>query len=104
MNRISPGLSLSKARVGFEQYKAAEGLSPNTLVSYSYHLKLFQEYIGDVDVSQVTKQSLRAFLAWLRTECKPIASTAAKLLSPPKNHPQLLDNSLLLLPLGLRRV
>jgi hypothetical protein len=40
MNRISPGLSLSKARVGFEQYKAAEGLSPNTLINYSYHLKL----------------------------------------------------------------
>jgi integrase/recombinase XerD len=71
MNRISPGLSLSKARVGFEQYKAAEGLSPNTLVNYSYHLKLWQEYISDVPIDQVTTQGLRAFLAWLRTDYKP---------------------------------
>ena len=71
MNRISPGLSLSKARVGFEQYKAAEGLSPNTLINYSYHLKLWQEYIGDIHISQVTTQDLRAFLAWLRTDYKP---------------------------------
>jgi len=71
MNRISPGLSLSKAFVGFEQHKAAEGLGPRTLVSYMQHLGLFLEYAGDVDISQVTKQNLRAFLAWLRTEYRP---------------------------------
>ncbi len=42
MNRISPGLKLSRARVGFEQHKAAAGLNSNTLVNYSYHLKLWQ--------------------------------------------------------------
>lgn len=71
MNRRPPGLSLSKAFVGFEQHKAAEGLSPRTLVSYMQHLGLFLEYAGDADVSQVTKQNLRAFLAWLRTEYRP---------------------------------
>ena len=71
MNRRPPGLSLSKAFVGFENHKAAEGLSPRTLVSYMQHLKLFLEYAGDVNVGQVTKQNLRAFLAWLRTEYKP---------------------------------
>jgi len=38
MNRRSSGLQLSKALVGFLQYKAAEGLSPNTLRNYEDHL------------------------------------------------------------------
>lgn len=71
MNRRSSGLKLSKALVGFLQYKAAEGLSPHTLVSYEAHLKLWIEHNGDVEVDQVTAQNLRAFLAWLRTEYKP---------------------------------
>jgi integrase/recombinase XerD len=71
MNRISPGLSLSKALLGFEQYKAAEGLSPNTLIAYTQHLKLWLEYVGDVEVGQMTTQEVRAFLAWLRTEYEP---------------------------------
>ena len=46
MNRRSSGLQLSKALVGFLQYKAAEGLSPNTLCSYEHHLKVWLEYAG----------------------------------------------------------
>jgi integrase/recombinase XerD len=71
MNRRPPGLSLSKALVGFENHKAAEGLSPRTLVSYMQHLRVLLEYAGDRDVSQLTKQDLRAFLAWLRTGYRP---------------------------------
>ncbi len=71
MNRRPSGLKLSKALVGFLQYKAAEGLSGTTLVSYEAHLKLWIEYGGDAEVDQVTAQDLSAFLAWLRTEYKP---------------------------------
>ncbi|MDY6877320.1 MAG: tyrosine-type recombinase/integrase [Chloroflexota bacterium] len=72
MNRRSPGLQLSKALVGFLQYKAAEGLSPNTLRNYKDHLTCWLNYAGeDTEVSQVTSQDLRAYLAWLRTDYKP---------------------------------
>jgi len=72
MNRRSPGLQLSKALVGFLQYKAAEGLSPNTLRNYKDHLTRWLDYAGeDTEVSQVTSQDLRAYLAWLRSDYKP---------------------------------
>jgi integrase/recombinase XerD len=71
MNRRPSGLQLSKALVGFLQYKAAEGLSSNTLCNYEQHLSVWLEYTGDTDVGQVTAQNLRAFLAWLRTDYTP---------------------------------
>jgi len=71
MNRRPPGFQLSKSFVGFEQHKAAEGLSPNTLINYKQHLRLWLGHIGDVEISQVTTQNIRAFLAWLRTDYRP---------------------------------
>ena len=56
MNRSSPGLSLSKTLVGFEQHKAAEGLSPRTLTTYMQHLRLWLNYAGNGEVGQVTTQ------------------------------------------------
>ena len=51
MNRRPTGsLSLAKAISGFLQYKAAEGLSPNTLQSYQRDLKHWQIYAEDVPV------------------------------------------------------
>ena len=44
MNQRSSGLQLSKALVGFLQYKTAEGLSPNTLCNYEHHLKVWLDY------------------------------------------------------------
>ncbi len=71
MNRRLQGLSLSKALLGFEQYKTAEGLSPTTISSYRDTLKQWLERVGDVDVASITTQDLRAYLAWLRTEYVP---------------------------------
>ena len=71
MNRRPSGLKLDKAVTGFMQYKTAEGLSPRTLVGYEHDLKLWVKYADDVDVSAVTSQDIRAYLAWLRTEYKP---------------------------------
>ena len=71
MNRRPSGLKLDKAVTGFLQYKAAEGLSPRTLVGYEHDLKLWVKYAGDVDVSAVTTPEIRAYLAWLRAEYKP---------------------------------
>ena len=71
MNRRPPGLLLSKCIVGFLQYKTAEGLSPNTIASYERMLNKWLDYRGDALIEDVTTQSIRAYLAWLRTEYKP---------------------------------
>jgi integrase/recombinase XerD len=72
MNCSLLGLQLSKALLGFLQYKTAEGLSPNTLLSYEYLLNLWASQIGeDVEVGQITTQDLCNHIAWLRTEYKP---------------------------------
>jgi integrase/recombinase XerD len=89
MNRRTSGLSVSKAVVGFLQFKAAEGLSPDTLTSYEHHLQVFVEHVQDADVGHVTSRDVTAFLAWLQTGYKPrrfsnsihpLASETARLL------------------------
>ena len=71
MNRKPSGFQLSKALVGYEQFKAAEGLRPSTLVNYRQHLRMWLRYAGDVDIAQLQPQDMRAFLAWLRTDYTP---------------------------------
>ena len=69
MNRRPSGsLFLSRAIVGFLQYKAAEGLSPNTLCSYEGHLKLWLEYTGDIPVKQIDAKVVQEYFVWLRME------------------------------------
>lgn len=60
MNRTAPSLRVSKAVLGFLQYKAAEALSPRTLEAYGDHLKQWQAHCGDVEVRKITAQDLRA--------------------------------------------
>lgn len=71
MNRRPSGLSVSKALVGYFNTKAAEGLSPRTLRNYEYRLKQWGEFLGDVDVTEITPQHIRRYMAWLRMEYKP---------------------------------
>ena len=72
MNRRPTGsLSLAKAISGFLQYKAAEGLSPNTLQSYQRDLKLWLEYAGDIPLHQITTPLLQEYFVWLRTDYQP---------------------------------
>ena len=72
MNRSSPGLLLSKSIDGFLKFKVAEGLSQNTVFSYSHILHHWLDYIGDRDVSKISTSDLAEYLAWLRTNYKPI--------------------------------
>jgi len=65
------GLSISKAILGFIQYKGAEGLSPRTLVGYEHDLNLWLEIQGDCDLTQITTQELREYLNYMRTEYTP---------------------------------
>ena len=71
MNRRPSGLSVSKAMVGYFNTKAAEGLSPRTLRNYRHRLNQWAEFVGDVDVTEITQNHIREYLTWLRTEYKP---------------------------------
>lgn len=68
MKQRPTDLSLSKATVGFLQYKSAEGLSPITVSGYDHNLKLWIEYQGDVDVAAVQTTHILAYLNFLRTD------------------------------------
>jgi integrase/recombinase XerD len=71
MNRGPLGLKLSRSLSGFLQYKTAESLSPNTLKTYDYYVKVWIAHSGDKELDQFTTADVREFLAWLRTEYKP---------------------------------
>ncbi len=83
MNRGPLGLTTSQAVEGFIQEKMAEGLSPNTLRSYDHLLGVWPSRATELDLERVTTQDLRAFLAWLRTDYKPVRfSGSDRPLSP----------------------
>ncbi|MBI9050025.1 MAG: tyrosine-type recombinase/integrase [Anaerolineaceae bacterium] len=79
MNRSTPGstnsnpaLSISKSIDGFLKFKTAEGLSQRTISSYEYMLNHWVNTFGDQNVSEVQASDLTNYLAWLRTEYKPV--------------------------------
>ena len=84
MNRRPPVPKLSQAIVGFQQHKAAEALSPRTLVSYEQHLKNFLEHVGDLGVSQLKSADIRGYLAWLRADYQPQRFTGSQAPLSPK--------------------
>lgn len=71
MNRRPPVLVISKAVVGFLQYKQAEGLSLRTVASYSSDLKLWLVFQEDVDVNKVSTQNIRQYLTFLLNDYVP---------------------------------
>ena len=70
MNRRSPGLSISKAIVGFIQYKAAEGLSPTTLRSYEHDLKLWLEFMTEMPVNWIKAPKVRDYFPVVRSRSR----------------------------------
>ena len=71
MNRRPLGTKLSRAILGFQQFKTAEALSPNTLISYECALHLWFSHVGDVDLKEITTSDVLAYRAWRRVEYKP---------------------------------
>ena len=85
MNHSTPGstkpnisLSLAKSIDGFLKFKTAEGLSQRTITSYEYMLNHWLKYIGDRSVSEIQASDLTGYLAWLRTEYKPVRFNGSK--------------------------
>lgn len=71
MNQRPQGLNVSKAVLGFLQYKSAEGLAPVTVAGYERDLKLWIEYQGDMDIYEIGSQHILSFLSYLRTDYVP---------------------------------
>jgi integrase/recombinase XerD len=71
MNQLPQGLQASKAVAGFLQYKQAEGLSPATVFNYTRELKLWLDFLGDMDIGRITPEHLLDFMNYLRTDYVP---------------------------------
>jgi hypothetical protein len=71
MNCKPQGLVISKAMVGFLQYKGAEGLAPVTVAGYERDLELWIENMGDIDVLKITPQHVLSFMNFVRMDYKP---------------------------------
>jgi integrase/recombinase XerD len=72
MNRSSPGLLISKSIDSFLKFKIAEGLSQRTVDSYEHILNHWLKYIGDKPVTEINPSELTSYMAWLRTNYKPV--------------------------------
>jgi integrase/recombinase XerD len=72
MNRSTPGLLISKSIDGFLKFKTAEGLSLRTITSYEFTLNQWLSHISDRNVSEIQASDITGYLAWLRTEYKPV--------------------------------
>lgn len=71
-HRSSGSMSLRKAVVGYVNHKLAEGLSTRSVDSYERILQKWIERTGDREISKVTTQEIKSYLAWLRTDYKPV--------------------------------
>jgi integrase/recombinase XerD len=71
-------LSLSKSIDGSLKFKTAEGLSQRTITSYEHTLNHWLNYIGDRSVSEIQPSDLTGYMAWLRTEYKPVRFKGSK--------------------------
>lgn len=65
-------MHMSDAIRGFLMFKLAEGLRPATLALYRYHLNQFATWAEDPVIERVAAADLTAFLAWLRTDYRPV--------------------------------
>lgn len=72
MNRTPLGsLKLQKAIEGFLQFKTAEGISENTLITYRQQLRVFLSYLGNLEADDIGSKEIVQFLSWLRLEYVP---------------------------------
>jgi integrase/recombinase XerD len=70
-HRSSGSLTLRKAIIGFSNHKTAEGLTERSVDSYKRDLEQWATYAGELEVAQITKQDIEAYLFYLRTEYVP---------------------------------
>lgn len=84
MSQRPTSLNIIKAITGLLQYKSAEGLVPVTVSGYGRDLKLWIEYMGDMDVANIETTHILVYLNYLRTDyiLRRITGNNSKKLSP----------------------
>ena len=71
-NSLRGKIYLDDAIEGFINQKWAEGLTHRSIDSYERLLKKWATHEGDKDVTQITTQEIREYLAWLRKDYTPV--------------------------------
>lgn len=72
MNRSSSSsLVLTKALIGFLNYKTAEGLTPSSVDSYRVILQHWVEFTGDIQLKHLSSDKVGEYLLYLRNEYIP---------------------------------
>lgn len=84
-------ITLSRATEGFLYFKAASGLSKNTLSDYNYSLTKLIDYLGDPPISEITSKDLDRFFLYLR-ENHLVTRAATTPVQPRKLSPKTLLN------------
>ena len=64
-------MKISKALEGFRIDRLATGYSPATIKTYLSCLRLFSEYLGEIELDEISKDHLIDFFYYLRTEYQP---------------------------------
>ncbi|GGF99099.1 hypothetical protein GCM10010912_49810 [Paenibacillus albidus] len=62
---------LSELWLHYEADKRIEGFSPNTLNAYALQLRMLVTYLGNIDISEVTLNLLKEYLAKQSDRLKP---------------------------------
>ncbi|HEY5731453.1 MAG TPA: site-specific integrase, partial [Anaerolineales bacterium] len=64
MKRPASGfLTLEKGIEGFLHFKIAEGLSPNTIVSYRHNLTVFSDWVGKITPCEIDSHVLSKYFS-----------------------------------------
>jgi integrase/recombinase XerD len=64
-------MRLSSAIQGYKVSKLGEGLSKSTMRGYETHYKQLIEFVGDIEISEVTQDHLQRFTLYLREDYVP---------------------------------
>ncbi len=71
-SQLTPGSSISAAMAPYQDYMAAQGMSPNTIKSFLSDIRLLDRYCKLQDktpaLQEITTEDLNKFLHWLRHE------------------------------------
>ena len=64
-------MKLSKAVQGYMTVRLGDGYSQNTLAGYKTHFKQMMQFLGDIEIENITQEDIARFFAWLRTDYVP---------------------------------
>ncbi len=64
-------MKISRAAEGFLLFMASNNYSHNTANIYRIHLKQMQDFLGDLELEDLTPETVQRFYVWYSTEYRP---------------------------------